>query len=161
MPWLFVRFVRDNGIGAEDLRWFVNIIGYFTGHEYPSASFNAGEKLVFWLVLVLGSTVLIVTGLVLVFPNFDQTRSTMQIANIIHMIAAYLAIALACVHIYLGTIGMTGAYRAMRDGYVERAGPSIITCAGTRRSSPARRARNSSRRQRRNAAERVDAQDAA
>jgi formate dehydrogenase subunit gamma len=34
------------------------------------------------------------------------------------MIMAYLAIALACVHIYLGTLGMAGAYRAMRDGYV-------------------------------------------
>ena len=43
----------------------------------------------------------------------------MQIANIVHMVAAYLAIALACVHIYLGTIGMAGAYRAMRDGYVD------------------------------------------
>ena len=53
------------------------------------------------------------------FPNFDQTRSTMQTANIVHMVSAYLAIALACVHIYLGTIGMTGAYRAMRDGYVD------------------------------------------
>jgi formate dehydrogenase subunit gamma len=54
----------------------------------------------------------------LVFPNFDQTRSTMQVTNVVHMLAAYLSIALACVHIYLGTIGMEGAYRAMRDGHV-------------------------------------------
>ena len=65
------------------------------------------------------STILIVSGLVLVFPNFDQTRSTMQVSNVVHMVAAYVAIALACVHIYLGTIGMTNAYRAMRDGYVD------------------------------------------
>jgi formate dehydrogenase subunit gamma len=119
VPWMFVRFVRHNGIGIEDLRWFANIIGYFKGHEYPSGKFNAGEKLVFWLVLVVFSTVLVVTGLILVFPNFDQSRSTMQLANVVHMIAAYLAIALACVHIYLGTVGMDGAYRAMRDGYVD------------------------------------------
>ena len=119
VPWLFVRFVRDNGIGGEDLKWFLRILDYFKGHEYPSGKFNAGEKLVFWLVLVLFSTVLIVTGLILVFPNFNQTRSTMQVTNIVHMGAAYLAIALACVHIYLGTIGMTGAYRAMRDGRVD------------------------------------------
>ena len=73
----------------------------------------------FWFVLVIFSTILIISGLVLAFPNFDQTRQTMQVANIAHMAAAYLAIALACVHIYLGTIGMTGAYRAMRDGYVD------------------------------------------
>jgi len=119
VPWLFIRFVRDNGIGAEDFRWFANIIGYFKGHEYPSGRFNGGEKLVFWLVLTLGSTVLIVTGLILVFPNFDQTRLTMQISNVLHMVTAYLSIALACVHIYLGTLGLQGAYRAMRDGYVD------------------------------------------
>jgi formate dehydrogenase subunit gamma len=118
VPWLFLRFVRDNGIGADDFRWFANIGGYFKGHEHPSGRFNAGEKLVFWFVLVLFSTILVVTGLILVFPNFNQTRGTMQWANIIHMTAAYLAIALACVHIYLGTIGMEGAYRAMRYGYV-------------------------------------------
>jgi formate dehydrogenase subunit gamma len=119
VPFLFIRFVRDNGIGIDDLRWFLNIWGYFTGHEYPSGKFNAGEKLVFWIVLVLLSTVLVASGLVLVFPNFDQTRSTMQIANVLHMVAAYVAISLALVHVYLGTIGMIDAYRAMRYGYVD------------------------------------------
>ncbi len=119
VPWLFLRFIRDNGIGMDDVRWFTNIVGYFKGHEYPSRRFNAGEKLVFWLVLVVASTALIVTGLIMLFPNFDQTRSTMQITNVVHVVAAYLSIALACVHTYLGTIGMEGAYRAMRDGYVD------------------------------------------
>ncbi|HEY1460534.1 MAG TPA: formate dehydrogenase subunit gamma [Casimicrobiaceae bacterium] len=119
VPWMFVRYLRYNGFGMDDLKWFINIVGYFKGHEYPSGKFNAGEKLVFWFVLVLFSTILIVSGLVLVFPNFNQTRATMQVANVTHMVAAYLAMALACVHIYLGTIGMTGAYRAMRDGYVD------------------------------------------
>ncbi len=118
VPWMFLRYIRDNGIGVEDLKWALNIKGYFTGHEYPSDRFNMGEKSVFWLVLVAGSTVLIVSGLVLLFPNFDQTRSTMQWANVIHAVMAYLSIGLACVHIYLGTLGMAGAYRAMRDGYV-------------------------------------------
>lgn len=119
VPLLFIRFIRDNGIGMEDIRWFWNILGYFKGHEYPSGRFNAGEKLVFWFVLVVFSTILVITGLVLVFPNFDQTRSTMQLANVTHMVTAYLAIALALVHTYLGTIGLNGAYRAMRYGYVD------------------------------------------
>lgn len=119
IPLLFVRFVRDNGIGMDDVKWFLNIGGYFKGHEHPSGRFNAGEKLVFWLVLVILSTILVVSGLVLVFPNFDQTRSAMQTANIVHMVAAYGAIALALVHVYLGTIGMVDAYRAMRYGYVD------------------------------------------
>jgi formate dehydrogenase subunit gamma len=119
IPWMFVRYVRDNGIGIEDFRWFMNIIGYFKGHDYPSERFNAGEKLVFWVVVVLLSTVLVISGVVLVFPNFDQTRSTMQWANVVHMICAYGAIALALVHMYLGTIGQVGSYRAMRYGYVD------------------------------------------
>ena len=119
VPLMFIRFIRDNGIGVQDVKWFLNIWGYFTGHEYPSGKFNAGEKLVFWIVLVILSTVLIVSGLVLVFPNFDQLRSTMQLSNVVHAIAAYLAISLALVHVYLGTIGMVDAYRAMRYGYVD------------------------------------------
>jgi formate dehydrogenase subunit gamma len=119
VPFLFIRFIRDNGIGIDDIKWFLNLKGYFEGHEHPSGRFNAGEKVVFWFVLVILSTILIVSGLVLVFPNFDQTRSTMQVANVVHMVAAYVAIALAVVHIYLGTIGMIDAYRAMRYGYVD------------------------------------------
>ena len=119
VPWMFIRFVRSNGIGVEDLKWFTKIFDYYKGNEYPSGKFNGGEKLVFWLVLVLFSSALVVTGLILVFPNFDQTRSTMPWSNIIHMAVAYVAMALASVHIYLGTIGLSGAYRAMRDGYVD------------------------------------------
>jgi formate dehydrogenase subunit gamma len=121
VPWMFARYVRDNGIGIADLKWFTHLGDYFRGHEYPSHRFNAGEKLVFWFVLVILSTILIVTGLVLDFPNYGQSRRTMQIASMVHMIAAYVAMALACVHIYLGTIGMSGAYRAMREGYVSEA----------------------------------------
>jgi formate dehydrogenase subunit gamma len=119
IPFMIVRYVRDNPITAEDFKWFAHLPGYFKGHEYPSDRFNAGEKLVFWLVLVILSTVLVVSGLVLVFPNFDQTRSTMQWANVVHVVAAYGAIALALVHVYLGTIGQVGSYRAMRYGYVD------------------------------------------
>lgn len=118
VPWMIVRYLRHNWIDKEDLIWMSKIVGNLTGHEYPSGKFNGGEKMVFWFVLVILSTLLIVSGLVLDFPNFGQTRATMQVANTVHMIAAYVAMAMACVHIYLGTIGMAGAYRAMRDGYV-------------------------------------------
>jgi len=121
IPFMFIRYIRDNGIGMDDVKWFLNIKGYFQGHEHPSHRFNAGEKLVFWFVLVIFSTVLVISGLVLLFPNFDQTRSTMQAANVVHAVTAYLAIGLAFVHVYLGTIGMVGAYRAMRYGYVDEA----------------------------------------
>jgi len=119
IPWMFIRYVRDNGIGIDDFKWFWNIGGFFKGHEYPSHRFNAGEKVQFWVVLMILSSIAVITGLILVFPNFGQGRETMQISSTIHMVSAYLAIALSLVHIYLGTIGVKGAYAAMRYGYVD------------------------------------------
>ncbi len=119
VPWLFVRFVRDNGIGIEDVKWLLHVPRLYKGDFYPSHRFNAGEKFQFWIALVLLSTVLTVTGLILVFPNIGQGRATMQLSSTIHMIAAYLSIAISLLHVYLGTLGVSGAYAAMRYGYVD------------------------------------------
>jgi formate dehydrogenase subunit gamma len=119
VPWLFIRFVRDNGIGREDITWLLKLGDFLRGREYPSGRFNGAEKLLFWIMLVVLTSVLVVTGLILNFPNFGQGRATMQNASLIHMISAYLAIALAALHIYVGTIGVKGAYQGMRTGYVD------------------------------------------
>jgi formate dehydrogenase subunit gamma len=116
--WMIIRYLPYNWLSKEDFVWMKHIRGNLTGHEYPSGKFNGGEKMIFWFLLVLLTPLLIITGLVLNFPNFGQTRGTMQTFNLIHMVLAYVAIAMAFVHIYLGTIGMKGAYRAMRTGYV-------------------------------------------
>ena len=116
---LFIfTYLRDNLPRAGDMTWLKKGGGFLGGEEVPSGRFNAGEKIVFWFLLAFLSPVLIISGLVLNFPNFGQTRETMQTFSIIHMVLAYVAIAMACVHVYLGTIGMKGAYRAMRNGYV-------------------------------------------
>jgi len=85
----------------------------------PSGKFNAGEKSLFWLLVVGLCSVLSITGLILNFPNWNQGREAMQIANLIHGIGAILAMAMACFHIYLGTVGMDGALDAMKTGYVD------------------------------------------
>jgi formate dehydrogenase subunit gamma len=54
-------------------------------------------------------------------PNIVYLRETMQTAHMVHAVAAVLMMALLALHIYLGTIGMRGAYRAMREGYVDEA----------------------------------------
>lgn len=121
IPWLFIRFVRDNRLGIEDVKWLLHLPKLYKGHFHPSHRFNAGEKIQFWIALVLLSTVLTVTGLILVFPNIGQGRATMQLSSTIHMIAAYLSIAISLLHIYLGTLGVAGAYSGMRHGYVDEA----------------------------------------
>jgi formate dehydrogenase subunit gamma len=85
----------------------------------PSGRFNAGEKTWFWAGVLGLSVVSAVTGLILLFPNFDQTRATMQDAWVIHAISALIYVVMSLGHIYVGTIGIEGAYQSMRTGYVD------------------------------------------
>ena len=116
-----VLYIKDNLPKSYDFKWFASFGGMFGGKHVPSGRFNAGEKAWFWIGVVALSIVVSVTGLILNFPNFDQVRAVMIQANIIHAIAAVLVIALALGHIYMGTIGVEGAYGSMRNGYVDEA----------------------------------------
>lgn len=118
---IFITFVRDNLPRREDIAWLRKAGGLFGGEEVPSHRFNAGEKIVFWAGVLLAGSVVVASGLVLdkLIPGLGETRSDMQIAHMIHATAAVLMMALFFGHIYLGTIGMRGAYRAMRHGYVD------------------------------------------
>ena len=118
---VFVTFLKDNFPSKEDITWLLKGGGMFSGQEVPSHRFNAGEKVVFWFgVLGLG-LIVVASGLVLdkLIPGLIYERSTMQIANMVHGVATVLMMAMFMGHIYMGTIGMQGAYSAMRDGYVD------------------------------------------
>ncbi len=115
-------YIRDNIPRGYDAQWLAKFGGMLdrSGKTHPpSGKFNAGEKALFWILVVVLCLVLTVTGYILDFPNFQQSRATMQLTSIIHMVAALLATAMAILHIYLGTIGMNGALDAMRTGYVD------------------------------------------
>ncbi|NWG74295.1 MAG: formate dehydrogenase subunit gamma [Rubrivivax sp.] len=117
-----VGFIRENLPRAHDLKWLAKGGGMFGGEHVPSGKFNAGEKIVFWGgVIVLGLTVA-ASGLVLdkVFPTLlEYTRPQMQVALMIHVVASILMMAMFVGHIYMGTLGVKGAYQAMRTGYVD------------------------------------------
>ena len=115
----FLIFVRDNLLTRLDWSWMASFGGMFSGREMPSGRFNGLEKMWFWGGLTLLGLVMAGTGLILDFPNWDQSRQLMQLANVVHDIAAVLFICGALGHAYMGTLGMEGAYRAMRDGYVD------------------------------------------
>ncbi|MBE0612922.1 MAG: formate dehydrogenase subunit gamma [Burkholderiales bacterium] len=114
-----VKFIGDNWPRAYDITWLVKGGGVLTGEVVPSGRFNAGEKIWFWGGVIGLGTVSCASGLVLDFPNFDQSRSLMILASTVHVIAGLWFILWAATHIYLGTVGTTGAYDAMRDGYVD------------------------------------------
>ena len=114
-----VKFIRDNIPRAYDITWLVKGGGVLTGEVVPAGRFNAGEKIWFWGGVIGLGVVSCASGLVLDFPNFDQTRALMMLANIVHVVAGLWFIMWASTHIYLGTVGTTGAYAGMRDGYVD------------------------------------------
>jgi formate dehydrogenase subunit gamma len=116
---LFFTFVRDNVWRKYDWNWVRHFGGLISKHDVPSGKFNAGEKLWFWGGLLVAGLIVSASGLVLDFPNFNQTRGTMQIANLVHLSIAALFMLAALGHIYMGTLGMTGAYTAMSTGYVD------------------------------------------
>jgi len=116
---LALLFAKDNIFKRYDIKWLAKAGGMLGGPEMPSGRFNGGEKVWFWGGVVGLGIAVSATGLILDFPNWNQVRNVMQEANVIHAIAAILFICGAMGHTYLGTIGMDGAYKAMRDGYVD------------------------------------------
>ncbi|NNG05336.1 MAG: formate dehydrogenase subunit gamma [Inquilinus sp.] len=114
---LFVVFVRGNGFRLIGLGWFLRLGGFFGGH-IRTGRYNAGEKSWFWAAVLLG-LVLSASGLALEFPYLLGERQDLQLANLVHGIAALLFICGGLAHIYLGTIGMEGALEAMTRGDVD------------------------------------------
>ncbi len=116
---MFVTFVRNNIFRRWDWNWIKRGGGLASHKHVPAGYFNAGEKIWFWGGVVLLGLVMSITGLVLDFVNFGQTRYLLQIADYLHLGGATLYMVGAMGHIYLGTIGTPGAYEAMRHGTVD------------------------------------------
>ncbi|MEO7939838.1 MAG: formate dehydrogenase subunit gamma [Burkholderiaceae bacterium] len=118
---VFFTFLKDNFPQKGDLKWLAKAGGMFSEREVPSHRFNAGEKLVFWGGVLLLGAIVVGSGLVMdqLIPSVLYVRSTMQVAHMVHAVAAALMMAMFLGHIYIGTIGMRGAYKAMKTGYVD------------------------------------------
>ena len=115
---IFLMWVGGNLPNRVDLEWLKRG-GGMVGHDHPPAErFNAGQKMIYWIV-VLGGAAVAISGYVLIFPFYGTTVATMQQAEIIHSIVAMLFIAAMLGHIYIGTIGMEGAFEAMGSGTVD------------------------------------------
>jgi formate dehydrogenase subunit gamma len=119
---LIVLFARHALPRAGDLVWLIkNRGGVATGAHVPCHFLNGGQKMWFWGGVVAMSLIVGVTGLVMDFPNFDQLRSTMIVANVLHASVGGILMGLSLFHIYMGSIGQEGAYEGMRYGYVDEA----------------------------------------
>jgi formate dehydrogenase subunit gamma len=115
---IFLMWVGGNMPSRVDMEW-IRRGGGIVGHDHPaSRSFIAGQKLIYWIVVIGGGAVA-VTGYLLMFPFYASGIEGMQVAQIVHSIVAVLFVAAMLGHIYIGTIGMEGAFEAMGSGTVD------------------------------------------
>lgn len=144
---VIVFWIAHNIPNKHDLKWFAVAGGLFSKNVHPPAKkFNAGQKVIFWGVVVLGLSIS-VSGLSLLFP-FElplfaatfahlndlglpqllglgelpttlQPHTEMQLAQAWHTIIAFVFMAMIIGHIYIGSVGMEGAFDAMGSGQVD------------------------------------------
>jgi formate dehydrogenase subunit gamma len=137
---MFVLWVAHNIPNRYDVIWLVRGGGMFGGGHPPARKFNAGQKILFWLVILLGLS-LSLSGLQLLFPyqfNFFEGTfvflnrwfdlglpadlspvAEQQLATLWHGIVGLVLTAIILGHIYIGTVGMEGAFDAMGSGRVD------------------------------------------
>jgi formate dehydrogenase subunit gamma len=113
-----VIFFRDNFPTKVDIDWLKQGGGFIKSKHAPAGRFNLGEKLVYWFSLAAGIAVSI-SGFLLLFPFYGTDIAEMQLAQVVHSVIAVLFVALILAHIYIGTIGMEGAFEAMGTGEVD------------------------------------------
>ncbi|MFD1343311.1 formate dehydrogenase subunit gamma [Litorisediminicola beolgyonensis] len=143
---VFMMWVWHNIPTWQDVKWLARGGGFIGKGHVPAPKFNAGQKIIFWSVVILGASVS-ASGLSLLFPfdlqMFAPTFATlnelgvpgllgvdpftsdlspqgeMQYAQLWHAIVAFVFMAIILAHIYIGTIGMEGAFEAMGSGEVD------------------------------------------
>src|ERR1700686_318444 len=113
-----VIFFRDNLPEKVDIEWLKQGGGFIKNKHAPAGRFNLGEKLVYWLSIA-GGIAVSVSGFLLLFPFFGTDIAEMQLAQVVHAVVAVLFVALILAHIYIGTLGMEGAFEAMGTGEVD------------------------------------------
>lgn len=114
-----VLWAPNNIPRKYDLLWFKNMGGMLgKGERAHSGKINGGEKAWFLVVAVFGAIVGI-TGVLLDFPIWGQSRFTMQVSQVVHAVTAVLFVAVSFGHIYMGTLGVEGAFEGMWKGSVD------------------------------------------
>ncbi|WP_300035075.1 formate dehydrogenase subunit gamma [uncultured Roseobacter sp.] len=146
LVFVFVLWVVHNLPDRTDINWLLKGGGILGGGHPPAKKFNAGQKIIFWSVIILGGSIA-ASGLSLLFPfelpmfaatfeklnalglpqmlGFGELRTDlapheeMQFAQLWHAIVSFVLMGIILAHIYIGSVGMEGAYDAMGSGEVE------------------------------------------
>ena len=117
---MILVWIRDNIPDRYDAGWIKAGGGFLGGGHPPARRFNAGQKLIFWSV-ALGGLALSASGIVMLFPFSAADINGMQLAQYVHATVGVILIAIMIAHIYIGSLGLEGAYDAMGSGEVDLA----------------------------------------
>ncbi|WP_371229726.1 formate dehydrogenase subunit gamma [Roseovarius sp. 2305UL8-3] len=145
---IFFMWVWHNIPNRTDITWFAQAGGIVGKKHPPAKKFNAGQKIIFWSCILLGGSIA-VSGVSMLFPFelplFAKTFSVlnsmgipgllgmadfptalapqeeMAFASAWHAIVSFVLMAIIIAHIYIGSVGMEGAYDAMGTGEVDEA----------------------------------------
>src|SRR5262249_32897895 len=115
---ILLLWIAWSFLGPVDIRWLREGGGLVGDKHPPARRFNAGQKVIYWVV-VLGGGAMAISGYLLMFPFYGTDISEMQTVQMVHGIVSVLFVAIMLAHIYIGTIGMEGAFEAMGSGSVD------------------------------------------
>lgn len=109
-------------------KWYM--IGIFRGDPHPyrvseEANFNALQAISYWVIMYMIMPVMLLSGLVYLFPDFAPDRvfgldGLLPVA-ILHYITGAIIVMFMIVHVYLGTTGatVTSMFKTMINGWHE------------------------------------------
>jgi formate dehydrogenase subunit gamma len=118
---MYLRLARDNVWSAEDGAWLSHSRELLAGRlreEPPAGRYNAGQKILFWLMAVC-LVLLLITGLLFWRPYFAGyfPINLVRLGSLVHFLAAVALVLGIIVHIY-AAIWVKGTTRAMTRGWV-------------------------------------------
>ncbi len=116
---LFAQWMKDYTAPGEDT--LGSTISSYLDPDFkgpPAGKFNAGQKLFGYIAFLFG-VVMAGTGVAMWFP-FTLGRGLQQWMYFLHNFAFIVFGGILLIHIYLGTIGVPGTWRAMSRGTVTK-----------------------------------------
>ena len=118
LVFMTLQWLHNNIPNRLDLTWVKMAGGIFGGPNPPARKFNAGQKMIYWIA-VIGGTGISLTGIALLLPFYFFDIGGQQLMHGAHSVLAALMIATIIGHIYLGSVGVPGSFRAMATGRVD------------------------------------------
>jgi formate dehydrogenase subunit gamma len=136
---MFLMWIAWNIPSKLDVNWIKEGGGLVGGRHPPAARFNAGQKMIYWIV-VLGGAAAAVSGYLLMFPFYGTNIADMQLAQTVHGVVSMLFIAAM---LAISTSAMAWrAPSAMGTGEVDSLGEGTTRWAKRKRTARPRRPRS-------------------